>query len=74
MSSKSSTMSLVRETRPATISLTYHYARETKGTWVYELRLPEGARSDGSNQFYLLKSSYPQRPTEVIQVTASFGK
>lgn len=74
MSSKSSTMSLVRETRPATISLTYHYARETKGTWVYELRLQEGERSDGSNQFYLLKSNYPQRPVDVIRVSASFGQ
>jgi hypothetical protein len=50
--------------------ITYHYARETKGTWVYEARLGPGERISGSNQIYLLKAEFAKRPGDTI--TASF--
>lgn len=71
MSSKSTKLSVVSA---PTIELEYHYRRETKGTWVYELPLGEGQRSSGSNQFYLLKSEYPERPQGTIRVVATIGE
>jgi len=48
---------------------TYKYERETKGTWVYTLSLPDGERASGTNAVYLLKSEYKTKPGETITVT-----
>jgi len=52
-----------------TFTKTYHYDRDTKGTWVYMIDGEEGERHSGSNAVYLLKTDYPQRPGETLEVT-----
>jgi hypothetical protein len=54
-------------------SHTYHFKRETKGTWVYEVQLVEGQRISGSNAIYLLKSEYPAKPGATVKVTFEIG-
>ena len=57
----------------ASFVLAYSYTRETKGTWVYEVKLKEGERVSGSNALYLLKSDYATRPSDVVMATFEIG-
>jgi len=47
----------------------FTFVRETKGTWVYEVKLAAGERISGNNQVYLLKSEYPTKPGEKVEVS-----
>lgn len=52
-----------------TITHEYVYTRETKGTWVYEVKLDKGERISGPTACYILKSEYPVKPCERIKGT-----
>lgn len=56
-----------------TFANVYHYERETKGTWVYTLKLAEGERKSGSNALYLLKTEYQTKPGDIINATFVIG-